>query len=171
MDYFTRKRVGDLAPQTNSQEGAAFLYWVVGEFPFPIAVIQWDGGSEFLGVFGLAIQELDMVCYFNQPHYPQGNGQIERSFRTDEEEFYQVEDLPADLGGFDDALQVWNRQVYERAGPQEALGHKTPEEFHQDRTKLIQLKRRYCQIYLDPAHQVDIGIAAVLSCSQCSCRR
>ena len=32
-------------------------------------------------------------------NYPQGNGRIERSFRTDEEGFYQVEDLPTGLGG------------------------------------------------------------------------
>ena len=31
----------------------------------------------------------------------QGNGRIERSFRTDEEEFYQVEDLPTGLGGLE----------------------------------------------------------------------
>ena len=34
-------------------------------------------------------------------NYPQGNGRIERSFRTDEEEFYQVEDLPTGLGGLE----------------------------------------------------------------------
>ena len=117
LDCFTRKRVVSLAPQLNSQEGAAFLYRVV---------------SEFLGMFGLAIQELDMVRYFNRPNYPQGNGRIERSFRTDEEEFYQVEDLPADLGGLEDALQIWNQITYEQVRPHEALGYKTPEEFYQD---------------------------------------
>ena len=141
LDCFTRKRVVSLAPQLNSQEGAAFLYRVVSEFPFPIAAIQSDGGSEFLGTFGLAIQELDMVRYFNRPNYPQGNGRIERSFRTDEEEFYQVEDLPADLGGLEDALQIWNRQVYERVRPHEALGCKTPEEFYQDWTNTHSIEK------------------------------
>ena len=31
---------------------------------------------------------LGLTHYFNRPNYPQGNGRIERSFRTDEEEFY-----------------------------------------------------------------------------------
>lgn len=56
---------------------------------------------------------------------------MERSFRTDEEEFYQVEELPADLGGLEPALQAWN-QLYERVRPHQALGYKTPEQFYQD---------------------------------------
>ena len=64
-----------------------------------MAAIQSDGGSEFLGAFRLATEEPKLPQYFNRPNYPQGHGQIERSFRTDEEEFYQVEDLPAELGG------------------------------------------------------------------------
>lgn len=101
------------------------------EFPFPIAAIQSDGGSEFLGAFGLAAQELKLTHYFNRPNYPQANGQIERSFHTDEEEFYQVEDLPAGIGGLEAALLAWN-QVYEQVRPHLALGYKTPEQFYQD---------------------------------------
>lgn len=131
VDCFTRKRVVGLAPRLTSQQGAAFLHRVVKEFTFPVAAIQSDGGSEFLGAFRLATEELKLPHYFNRPNYPQGNGQIERSFRTDEEEFYQVEDLPADLGGLEAALLAWN-QVYEQVRPHQALGYKTPEQFYQD---------------------------------------
>ena len=31
-----------------------------------------------------------LTHYFNRPNYPQGNGRVERCFRTDEEEFYQM---------------------------------------------------------------------------------
>lgn len=131
VDCFTRKRVVGLAPRQTSQQGAAFLRRVVREFPFPVSAIQSDGGSEFLGAFGLAVKELKLSHYFNRPNYPQGNGRIERSFRTDEEEFYQVEELPADLDGLQAALLAWN-QVYERVRPHQALGYKTPERFYQD---------------------------------------
>ena len=104
---------------------------MIGEFPFPVAAIQSDGGSEFLGAFGPAVEELHLTHYFNRPNYPQGNGQIERSFRTDEEEFYQVEELPADQGGLEAALLRWN-QVYETVRPHQALGYKTPDQFYQD---------------------------------------
>jgi putative transposase len=135
VDCFTRKRVVSLASKLTSEQGASFIHRVVKELPFPIAAIQSDGGSEFLGSFRLATEELKLPHYFNRPNYPQGNGQIERSFRTDEEEFYQVEDLPADLGGLEAALLSWNR-VYEQVRPHQALGYKTPEQFYQDWLKI-----------------------------------
>ncbi len=81
--------------------------------------------------FGPVVAELKLTHYFNRPNYPQGNGRDERSFRTDEEEFYQVEELPAELGGLEAALLAWNH-VYETVRPHLALGYKTPEQFYQD---------------------------------------
>jgi putative transposase len=131
VDYFTRKRVVGMAPRLTSSYGAAFLQRVVSEFPFPLEAVQSDGGSEFLKDFETKVAELKLTHYFNRPNYPQGNGCIERSFRTDEEEFYQMEELPADICGLEAALIAWN-QVYERVRPHQALGYKTPEEFYQD---------------------------------------
>jgi len=131
LDCFTRKRVLGLARSLSSRQGAEFLHRVVREFPFQVVAIQSDGGSEFLGAFRLTAQELGLRHYFNRPNYPQGNGRVERSFRTDEEEFYQVEELPADLGGLEAALLEWNR-VYQEVRPHQALGYQTPEQFYQD---------------------------------------
>ncbi|MFQ5987676.1 MAG: helix-turn-helix domain-containing protein [Dehalococcoidia bacterium] len=131
VDCFTRKRVVALAPRLTSQHGAAFLKRLVAQFPFPVKAIQSDGGSEFLKAFAPTVEALKLTHYFNRPNYPQGNGQVERSFRTDEEEFYQVEELPADLGGLEAALLAWNR-VYETVRPHQALGYKTPDEFYHD---------------------------------------
>jgi transposase InsO family protein len=131
VDYFTRKRVVGLSPRLTSAQGAEFLKRMVARFPFPVLAVQSDGGGEFLKEFGLTVEELQLAHYFNRPNYPQGNGMVERSFRTDEEEFYQVEELPADLGGLEAALLGWN-QVYETVRPHQALGYKTPEQFYQD---------------------------------------
>lgn len=131
IDCFTRKRVVSLVPRLTSQEGGMFLRRAVKEFPFPVSAIQSDGGSEFLGAFGVAVGDLKLIHYFNRPNYPQGNGRIERSFRTDEEEFYQVADLPADPGGLQIALQSWNK-IYEKIRPHQALGYKTPDQFYRD---------------------------------------
>jgi transposase InsO family protein len=131
VDYFTRKRVVALAPRLTSAQGALFLKRLVATFPFPVQAVQSDGGSEFLKEFEPTVAELQLTHYFNRPNYPQGNGRIERSFRTDEEEFYQVEDLPAPMGGLEAALLRWN-QVYETGRPHQALAYKTPEQFYQD---------------------------------------
>ena len=130
LDCFTRKRVVALSPRLTSQQGTAFLEKVVATFPFPVHALQSDGGSEFLGDFGKAVSELKLVHYFNRPNYPQGNGRIERSFRTDDEEFYHVQELPAEIGGLEAALLAWNH-VYENVRPHQALGYRTPEEFYQ----------------------------------------
>ena len=131
LDCFTRKRVVALAPSLTSQQGAAFLERAVSAFPFPIQAIQSDGGSEFLGEFMKRAAALSLPHYFNRPNYPQGNGRVERAFRTDEEEFYQVEELPADLGGLETALLAWNR-VYEGVRPHQALGYLTPDQFYEN---------------------------------------
>ena len=130
VDCFTRKRVVAVAPRLTSAQGAAFLRTVVAQFPFPAQAIQSDGGSEFLKDFQATAAELCITHYFNRPRYPQGNGRIERSFRTDEEEFYQVADLPTDLGGLQDALLAWNH-IYETVRPHQALGYLTPAQFYQ----------------------------------------
>ena len=133
IDCFTRKRVVSLVPRLTSQQGSAFLRRVVREFPFPISAIQSDGGSEFLGSFGPTVSELKLLHYFNRPNYPQGNGRIERSFRTDDDEFYHVQERPADFGGLETALLAWNR-LYESRRPHQALGYLTPDQFYQQWT-------------------------------------
>ncbi len=82
IDYFTRKRVVDLAPALTSEEGALFLNKVISGFPFPVQAIQSDGGPEFLGQFTKTVAELRLTHYFNRPYYPQGNGRIERPGTT-----------------------------------------------------------------------------------------
>ena len=137
VDWFTRKRVVAVAPRLTSAHGAAFLKRLVAQFPFPVRAVQSDGGSEFLTAvpvhgkeFGVAIKELHLTQYFNRPNYPQGNGRIERSFRTDEDEFYQVEELPSDAAALEAALLQWN-YVYETVRPHQALEYQTPEQFYQ----------------------------------------
>ena len=55
--------------------------------------------GEFLKELGTPVAQLQFSHYFHRPNFSQGKGLIERSFRTDEEEFYPVEDLPANLEG------------------------------------------------------------------------
>jgi len=98
---------------------------------FPIQALQTDGGGEFLGEFGAKVAQLGLVQYWNRPNYPQGNGRIERSFGTDEREFWQVEELPGDLAGLRAALAAWDH-VYHTERPHQALGYRTPDQFYQE---------------------------------------
>lgn len=130
IDFFTRKRVVGLSPTLTSKQGARFLRHTLTQFPFPVKAVQSDGGPEFLGEFIAAVQELPLEHFFNRPNYPQGNGRIERSFRTDDDEFYHVYDLPKDRAGLEGALLAWN-QRYESRRPHQALGYLTPDQFYE----------------------------------------
>lgn len=129
IDCFTRKRVVDLAPSLTSEDGARFLRKVLSGFPFPVQAVQSDGGPEFLGNFVKTAAELSLTHYFNRPYYPQGNGRIERSFRTDDDEFYHVHDLPSDFAALRDSLLAWNHR-YESWRLHQALGYRTPDQFY-----------------------------------------
>jgi len=129
VDGFTRKRVVALAVGLRSRLGAAFLRRLVAQFPFPVRAVQTDGGSDFRGEFRQAARALGLVHYVNHPYHPQGTGRVERAFRTDEEEFSQVVDLPDDLQAVAAALAAWNA-IDETVRPHQALGYLTPDEFY-----------------------------------------
>ncbi|MEO7665784.1 MAG: hypothetical protein ABIU97_01970, partial [Dehalococcoidia bacterium] len=52
------------------------------------------------------------------------------SFRTDDDEFYHVYDLPADFGRLQHALLAWNHR-YESWRLHQALDYLTPDQFYQ----------------------------------------
>ena len=93
--------------------------------PSAVRAIQSDGGSESLEDFQTAVADLRLTHSFNPSRYLQGNGRIDRSFRIDDEEFCQVADFPADVGGLDQALLAYNR-ASETVRPHYALGYQTP---------------------------------------------
>jgi len=78
--------------------------------------------------FAAAARTLGLALYVTAPYHPQSNGRVERAFRTDEEEFYQVADLPTAPPALEAALQRWN-QTYETVRPHQALGYLTPDQF------------------------------------------
>lgn len=130
IDWCTRKRVVGLSRENTSAASSAFLEQAVARFPFPIKALQNDGGPEYERHFITTAQRLGITRYVNRPYYPQGNGRIERSFKTDEEEFYQVDELPTDFAAAEAALLAWN-QVYETIRPHQALGYLTPDAYYQ----------------------------------------
>jgi putative transposase len=129
VDYFTRKRVLSVVPRLSSDHGATFLAHLRRTFPFALEAIQTDGGHEFLGAFGPAAAALGITHYFNRPNYPQGQGRIERTFLTDEQEFFEVEELSGNAAALERKLSRWNA-IYEGIRPHEALGYLTPNEFY-----------------------------------------
>ena len=73
-----------------------FLELAIEEFPFPIQRIQTDRGREFFAYcFQEKLMEYGIKFRPIKPASPHLNGKVERSQRTDIEEFYATADLKA----------------------------------------------------------------------------
>jgi transposase len=97
IDDCTRIRVLALYKRRSAANSLLFLEKVIEEFPFPIQRIQTDRGREFFAyVFQEKLMEYGIKFRPVKPASPHLNGKVERSQRTDLEEFYPTVDLRAE---------------------------------------------------------------------------
>jgi transposase InsO family protein len=79
---------------------------VIEEMPFPVQRIQTDRGMEFFAEkIQLRLMEYGIKFRPNKAGCPHLNGKVERSQKTDLEEFYSTVDLKAD--NLEDLLAEW----------------------------------------------------------------
>ena len=96
IDDCTRIRVLALFNRRTAANSLQFLELVIEEFPFPIQRIQTDRGREFFAYcFQEKLMEYGIKFRPIKPASPHLNGKVERSQRTDIEEFYATVDLKA----------------------------------------------------------------------------
>ena len=90
-------RVLDVFNRRSAANTLIFIDKVIEEMPFPIQRIQTDRGTE---LFAEKVQRklMDYGIKFrpNKPGSPHLNGKVERSQRTDKEEFYSTVNLNLD---------------------------------------------------------------------------
>jgi transposase InsO family protein len=90
----TRYQVLDVYSRRNAQNTLDFLEKVIEETPFPIQRVQTDRGTEFISN---KVQEwlMDHCIKFRpiRPRPPHLNGKVERTQKTDLDEFYAIVDL------------------------------------------------------------------------------
>lgn len=124
VDDCTRYRVLGLYPRRTAANTLRFLDKVVEETPFPIQRVQTDRGREF---FAIKVQQrlMDWGIKFRpiKPGAPHLNGKVERSQKTDMEEFYATVDIDdADIA---DQLQEW-QHYYNWGRPHGGLHGRCP---------------------------------------------
>jgi transposase InsO family protein len=96
IDDCTRLKVIRLYPNKQAVSTLDFLDQVVSEFPFPIQRIQTDRGEEFMAhKVQHRLMSLKIKYRPTKPRSPHLNGKVERSQRTDLDEFYDLVDLRA----------------------------------------------------------------------------
>ena len=124
IDDCTRWRILGIYNKRTAANTLLFLDRAIEEFPFPIQRIQTDRGREF---FAIKVQEklMEYCIKFRpiKPHSPHLNGKVERSQKTDMQEFYSTVSL--DDPDLENKLKQWQFH-YNWHRPSGGLNGKAP---------------------------------------------
>jgi len=94
IDDCSRYRVLDVFKHRTAANTLSFIDKVIEEMPFPIQRVQTDRGTEFFAEkVQRKLMEYGIKFRPNKPGSPHLNGKVERSQRTDKEEFYSTVNL------------------------------------------------------------------------------
>lgn len=126
VDEATRYRVLRIYTHNSIPNAIAFLDEVRQRLPMAIQRVQTDHGNEFGTDFTWHLRDLGIAHRRIPPGCPEVNGKVERSHRTDGEEFYRrtIFRTPGELAA---KLRRWEHE-YNHQRPHLALAGKTPAE-------------------------------------------
>lgn len=130
IDSFTRMRVLELSPGQSSEEARDAYLKAKEKFPFSLATVNSDNGSENQKEFALALKEDQVVHFYSRVGTPTDNPRVERSHLTDQTEFYSQGNIFNTFEEQKTALEKWNA-MYNLVRPHQALGFLTPVEFYE----------------------------------------
>lgn len=129
IDIISRYKVAVILPDITDESASLALAFFRKWFPFPIQYVQTDNGLEFQRTFDDTCRTYGITHYYIHKNSPNENAVIERSFRTDQDEFYYLlQQAPEHMGELNEWLQVYMRE-YNTIRPHESLDYLTPEEF------------------------------------------
>jgi transposase InsO family protein len=126
IDDATRVRALRIYSRHNQTSAIDFVDYVIEKFPFRIHTIRTDRGHEFQAQFHWHVEDKGIRHVYIKPRSPQLNGKVERSHRSDQEEFYQLLTYTGDVD-LNKKLAEWER-FYNYDRPHGAFNGKTPYE-------------------------------------------
>ena len=130
IDSFTRIRTTDLTENPDSQESTQAYEEMEQRFPFEVICMNTDNGSENEGEFSKKLQKEDIFHFYSKTGTPTDNPRVERSFLSDDLEFYQrgglCKDFQEQKKGLKEQDDIWNW-----LRPHQALSYLTPMAFYQ----------------------------------------
>lgn len=88
IDIYSRWKDAVILNQLDQNGAMAALLEIIPRLPFKTVFIQTDNGLEFQNRFQKMLEDMNINHHFIHKSTPNENAVIERSFRTDEEEFY-----------------------------------------------------------------------------------
>jgi transposase InsO family protein len=90
IDDATRIRALRIYRRHTQRNAIRFIDYVIEKFPFRIHTIRTDRGHEWQAKFHWHVEDQGIRHVYIKPRSPQLNGKVERSHRSDHEEFYQL---------------------------------------------------------------------------------
>jgi len=127
-DVISRWDVVEVHHRATSLAAARFLETLLERLPFSVRALQVDGGSEFAAEFEEACQQKQLPLFVLPPKSPKLNAHVERSHRTHNEEFYEVQAASDQLPALNQQLRHWEK-TYNCIRPHQSLAYLTPLEF------------------------------------------
>lgn len=126
IDDATRIRALKVYEKHNQKSAIDFVSYVIERFPFRIHTIRTDRGHEFQAKFHWYVEDQGIRHVYIKPRTPQLNGKVERSHRTDKDEFYQLLSYKDDVD-LEAKLEAWEN-FYNYHRPHSAFDGRTPYE-------------------------------------------
>lgn len=126
IDDATRIRALRIYNRHSQANAIRFFDYMLGRFPFRIHTVRTDRGHEWQALFHWHVEDQGIRHVYIKPRSPQLNGKVERSHRTDQEEFYQLLTYSDDVD-LSKKLAVWE-DFYNLHRPHGAHAGQTPYE-------------------------------------------
>ena len=126
IDDATRVRALKIYARHNQKNACDFIDYVIDKFPFRIREVRTDRGHEFQAQFHWHVEDEGIRHVYIKPRSPQLNGKVERSHRSDQEEFYQLLNYVDDVD-LTEKLTKWEN-FYNFSRPNGAFNDSTPYE-------------------------------------------
>jgi transposase InsO family protein len=128
IDVLTKKRILKIYSSKGSLNGKRFIDECIKNFGFKINAIQTDNGSEFHKHFHDYLVKLNILHYYTYPRQPKQNSYVERSHRSDEQEFYLNQNISYSIDIMKERIAKWE-YVWNNIRPHEALNFLTPNQY------------------------------------------
>ncbi len=170
VDDCTRFRVLEIYKRRTATNTLKFLDKIMEEFPFPIQRIQTDRGREFFAE-KVQLKMMEFCIKFRpvKPASPHLNGKVERSQKTDLEEFYTITDM-SNFEKLKEELGYW-QFFYNWQRLHSSLNGKTPSQVDSELSKKNPLREEVEGLYditkehvQNPVYQYELAIKKLKGC-------
>ncbi len=131
IDDATRVRALKVYDKHTQANAIDFVDHIIEKFPFRIKEIRTDNGHEFQAKFHWHVEDQGIRHAYIKRGTPQLNGKVERSHRSDQQEFYQLLSYKDDVD-LEAKLAEWEN-FYNFNRPHGTFNGKTPYEALRER--------------------------------------